>query len=254
MYESSRIITCSLDGHIKIWGSPNNIQLPSVFRHEKSNNTKEALLVRRDNNEPLVAQILGDLTIHSEGITKIVGLSSSEFVSCGNDGMVILWKDGRIQNELRNFRAYENMRQHKVEGFQDIREDPVNEEESTVEELDVIHSKDDIDINQQIFIPRLKSIDKSEYTEPQKRFIDKLIELKETTATGRESLGLPFGQGGRFGLPVVTHGNNFPVPQHTLDYAHILQLEKKNSTIQVCGILRELGYSETFVRYTRKKL
>ena len=81
-----------MDGHIKIWGSPNHVHLPPVFKQDKAAGGKDSLLVRRDNNEPLPAQLLGDLTVHSEGITKIVALSNSEFVSAGNDGMVVLWK------------------------------------------------------------------------------------------------------------------------------------------------------------------
>merc|ERR1712137_783456 len=109
LYDDSRIATCSEDGHIRIWGSASHFQLPPVFKVDpkpglaknqgkSSVSQKETLLVRRDPSEPLQAKELGDMVVHS-------------------DGIIVLWKDDRIEKEFRNFEAYNNLRAHNVSGF-----------------------------------------------------------------------------------------------------------------------------------------
>lgn len=38
---------------------------------------------------------------HSDAVYDMVALSDSALCSCGADGLVILWKDGREQTEIR---------------------------------------------------------------------------------------------------------------------------------------------------------
>jgi len=39
---------------------------------------------------------------HSDAVNLLISLNEHSFASCGADGLVILWKDGRIQSEIRN--------------------------------------------------------------------------------------------------------------------------------------------------------
>ena len=159
----------------------------------------------------------------------------------------IVLQDERIQKELRNINAHENLRTHKVAGIQPLENEVMEEEDSVAEDGQMSSEASLSDLNTPggIYKPKLEDVDLSNYSEVQRIFISKLIDAKKRTglftfcsilyvdqllATNKESVGLPNGQGGSFGLPPFTGGTlNYPIPRHSLDYAQTLFLEKKVS-------------------------
>jgi len=271
LYDNSRIATCSLDGHIRIWGSPHQTDLPSVFRVENnksslrsksttdvSSSHSETLLVRRD--EPLQAKLFGDLCVHHEAVTKLVMLSAFEFVSSGNDGMVVIWRDGRLVRYLRDFQSSDNLRMHNVHQFSHASLNLTRENENEMTEGEDM-SLDPYEVQTldepesfTTFHPKAETADLSSYTSAQQKFIQHIIEMKKVTATNRESSGFPTGQGGGFALPPNRTSVGVTLPSHTVEYARILKLEQKKTVTEVCDTLSGQGYSDNFVRLISRRI
>ena len=43
----------------------------------------------------------GEMLAHSYSVNRLLALSATGVASCGSDGLVVLWKDGRHQSALR---------------------------------------------------------------------------------------------------------------------------------------------------------
>eukprot|EP01087_Luapelamoeba_hula_P014030 TRINITY_DN4049_c0_g1_i3.p1 TRINITY_DN4049_c0_g1~~TRINITY_DN4049_c0_g1_i3.p1 ORF type:complete len:534 (-),score=41.62 TRINITY_DN4049_c0_g1_i3:35-1411(-) len=100
LYKGTRLVTCSADSSIKIWSvSPSGLQRRGV-RFGRSTRT---------------AQQVGEMWGHSEAVVCLLPFSSDSFASCGADGLVILWKDGRGQWEMRNRYATAALLQHHMQ-------------------------------------------------------------------------------------------------------------------------------------------
>jgi len=111
MYERTRIVSCSADSSIKLWG----------IRLESSSLTSRSTFGRL-RSAPTNPVCLGDMWGHSDAVYDMVALSESALCTCSADGVVILWKDGREQTEIRNQIAAISLMQHL------LLEPPANEE------------------------------------------------------------------------------------------------------------------------------
>jgi len=101
LYSGVRIISCSVDSSIRIWGSSQKINF--VKKAENDNSQKYSLVGSILKKPVRIDSIcLGDMLAHSDAVNLLISLNEHSFASCGADGLVILWKDGRIQSEIRN--------------------------------------------------------------------------------------------------------------------------------------------------------
>lgn len=62
----------------------------------------------------MAATQVGEMWGHSDAITTLLAFSQDSFVSCAADGLVVLWKDGRSQSELRNRFATASLLHHHL--------------------------------------------------------------------------------------------------------------------------------------------
>lgn len=89
---STRIVSCSADSSIRVWGA----QLGAPLKVAPSRYAFGRL--RAAPTQPIC---LGDMWGHSDAVNDMVALSESSLCTCGADGLIILWKDGREQSEIR---------------------------------------------------------------------------------------------------------------------------------------------------------
>eukprot|EP01104_Vermistella_antarctica_P021282 TRINITY_DN951_c0_g1_i1.p1 TRINITY_DN951_c0_g1~~TRINITY_DN951_c0_g1_i1.p1 ORF type:complete len:591 (-),score=75.97 TRINITY_DN951_c0_g1_i1:213-1772(-) len=115
LYQGTRFITCSVDSSLKLWGLPERILFDFRSKQPWSDVT-DAVRRARDGSRSrintilstippplyLEAVCLGEMSCHSECAHCLLTLSETSFVSCGADSLVVVWKDGRVQRELRN--------------------------------------------------------------------------------------------------------------------------------------------------------
>lgn len=59
---------------------------------------------------------------HTDSVNQLLGFTENSFASCSSDGSVILWKDGRVESELRNLYAAKAMKNqtHAIENDEKI--------------------------------------------------------------------------------------------------------------------------------------
>ena len=62
--------------------------------------------------------LLGEMTVHSGSVCSVVSINQTTFVSVGADGLAVLWKDGRVQRQLRNNLANASLLSHN--GLQQV--------------------------------------------------------------------------------------------------------------------------------------
>jgi WD40 repeat protein len=113
LYQGTRFVTCSADSSIKIWGA--RLQLPRVAALAGGGGSALSRIsstFSRIKAPLLQPECLGDMWGHSEAVYDLLALSDSSMASCGGDGLIILWKDGRIQSEIRNQIAAVSLWQH----------------------------------------------------------------------------------------------------------------------------------------------
>ncbi|XP_068694485.1 WD repeat-containing protein 41-like isoform X1 [Montipora foliosa] len=99
--------TCSEDGSVKLWGSPNPrlVCNGSQMKHFTSHVERFlGLSVSEIQNlsTPVYPALLGECVAHSGAINVAINLGGEGFASCGSDGLVVLWKDGVVEKERRN--------------------------------------------------------------------------------------------------------------------------------------------------------
>ncbi|XP_066020813.1 WD repeat-containing protein 41 isoform X3 [Pocillopora verrucosa] len=101
------LATCSEDGSVRIWGSPN-----PLFVCDGSTSPSFTLQVERflgksisevqNIKPPITPALLGECLAHTGAIHMAVNLGEEGFASCGSDGLVVLWKDGELEKKRRN--------------------------------------------------------------------------------------------------------------------------------------------------------
>jgi len=105
LYGGTRLITSSADSCIRVWGAKHQNPIPPVVRTsglEQILEAKPSLSLFEGREKPLRVVCLGEMWAHSDTVSSIESLSETSFASCSSDFSVILWKDGRVQKELRD--------------------------------------------------------------------------------------------------------------------------------------------------------
>jgi len=111
LYKGSRLVSCSADSLIRVWELPKGIRSKTHSR-------------RRPKSPPAQPRPMGDMLGHSGAVYDLIALSDNSVASCGADSLVVLWKDGRVQSELRNQAA-----SAWIVHYSQMREDPSEKQE-----------------------------------------------------------------------------------------------------------------------------
>jgi len=113
LYGSTRIVTCSADSCIRVWGAPLECLQQSGGKQAKNR-------FGRQKANVMQAVCLGEMWGHTDSVNALLHFSDDSFVSCGADAIVVIWKDGNVQSELRNQVAAVSLIQHNLEMEPDI--------------------------------------------------------------------------------------------------------------------------------------
>lgn len=119
VYNGKFLASCSEDGTIRLWGAEDFSEQPtegkSLLSKEgpesslerllgRSIQTKEKrrLLRKEDKYRVPSPVLLGECMSHSGAVQKLLTFNDNTMVSYGSDGIIILWKDGAKESEMRN--------------------------------------------------------------------------------------------------------------------------------------------------------
>ncbi|XP_062515716.1 WD repeat-containing protein 41-like [Corticium candelabrum] len=84
------VITCSQDARIRLW----EVDIEAILRAQ----------TQRKNFMPPVskyASFIGELMGHSGGVLSVISFRVDGFASCGDDALVLLWKEGARETRKR---------------------------------------------------------------------------------------------------------------------------------------------------------
>ena len=107
LYDGTKIVSCSSDSTIRIWGTAQKIN----FRKKRDTTEFVNNGTQQINTKPRAASKktkmyepikLGEMYCHTDQVNQLLSLTENAFASCSNDNSIILWKDGRIENDYRN--------------------------------------------------------------------------------------------------------------------------------------------------------
>lgn len=112
VYDGHYLATCSEDGAIRLWGqlpvectakgTENEVkELPSPVERFLGM-SKEQIKSNTGSKPPVEPVLLGECLGHSGTVQMIADYGMDGFVSCGVDGLLIIWKDGVLQRINRN--------------------------------------------------------------------------------------------------------------------------------------------------------
>jgi WD40 repeat protein len=104
------LATSSLDGHVKLWAVPlRDAQQQDSQQDAGSREEFEGPLskffrarIRESRKCELNLELIGVCSLHSSAVKTVIECAEEGFVSCGNDGILLLWKDSLMQREREN--------------------------------------------------------------------------------------------------------------------------------------------------------
>ncbi|XP_030832765.1 WD repeat-containing protein 41-like [Strongylocentrotus purpuratus] len=114
------LATCSEDGTIRLWGVDQRIRggsedgdnsakdlsmhkFTDIVQASHQKHSKESRrLFRREESRPPLLCLQGECVAHSGAVQMILDFRHDGMASCGVDGLVILWKDGELENAKRS--------------------------------------------------------------------------------------------------------------------------------------------------------
>ncbi|XP_013405116.1 WD repeat-containing protein 41 isoform X3 [Lingula anatina] len=105
LYHGLYLATCSEDGAIKLWGrAPAEKNDKDYFMNplETFTGLSSDKIRKLKKSETVEPCLLGECLGHSGAVQLFVDFGEEGFVSCGGDGLLILWKDGVLQNLKRS--------------------------------------------------------------------------------------------------------------------------------------------------------
>lgn len=250
MYNRTRIVSCSADSSIKLWGA----QLGGTSQKTPASRYAFGRL-RAAPTQPVC---LGDMWGHSDAVYDMVALSDSALCSCGADGLVILWKDGREQTEIRNQMAAISLMQNL------LLEPPTDEPEETLAlDLSAPIAPSETPQGRRSRANSTRRPRKPSLTSPRTKHKSPLKASRDGTPSKPSGLNSPEGQNGNAESPermtVSDSQVQFSSQQKrriTLTYRATLDLEMEaGATLQDSGafdLRQESNKSEEFgaVEYT----
>ena len=166
LYRGRKILTCSDDSTIRLWGpaqdldlllrqsssgsssttssmssampssgvgspltaSPSSISAagnnstsgdardPNLSSMQKETGTFRNLFSSKKKNKVNTPLLIGEMNAHSGAVESLMAVNQSTVVSLGADGLVVIWKDGRVQRQLRNNLANASLLSHASMG------------------------------------------------------------------------------------------------------------------------------------------
>jgi WD40 repeat protein len=81
-----RIISCSADACIRIWGTAQKVN----FRKKKEKDEEKVKVKKGAGRLDPVLQ--GEMWGHSDSVNNLLAFTENSFASCSGDGTVALWK------------------------------------------------------------------------------------------------------------------------------------------------------------------
>jgi len=111
LYDGTRLVTCSADSSIRLWEYRSGA---SSGQNESQEINLLSMSHGKLRGSSLKATCLGDMVAHSDAVHSVISLSETSFASCSADGLVILWKDGRVQEEFRNRMATRSLQKQPL--------------------------------------------------------------------------------------------------------------------------------------------
>ncbi|XP_071488469.1 WD repeat-containing protein 41-like [Diadema antillarum] len=117
VYDGKFLATCSEDGMVRLWGVDTRLKVAeegdysgeefSLHKFDSivqaSRQSKETRrLFRREESRPPILCLQGECVAHSGAVQMVLDFREEGMVSCGADGLVILWKDGVTESNKRN--------------------------------------------------------------------------------------------------------------------------------------------------------
>ena len=153
LYKGKKIVTCSDDSTIKLWGAPPDLDVSSISGNatqgsnannansnvnsphaNSNNNTSSTSSPGSSSSTPVQMQsvskesgttfrnlfskkktrtnapiLLGEMVVHTAAVNDILVINQSTFVSVGSEGLVVVWRDSKVQKKLRNNLANANL-------------------------------------------------------------------------------------------------------------------------------------------------
>jgi len=100
----SYLATSSLDGTVKLWAAPIT-QTYEDLSYLKDISSISRLFGKRTldfRNFPLNLELIGMCCGHSNSVKSIIGCGMEGFISCGNDGLVIFWRDSELLQKIED--------------------------------------------------------------------------------------------------------------------------------------------------------
>eukprot|EP00742_Colponemidia_sp_Colp-10_P007582 GILJ01008173.1.p1 GENE.GILJ01008173.1~~GILJ01008173.1.p1 ORF type:complete len:787 (-),score=114.53 GILJ01008173.1:134-2446(-) len=119
------LVTSSIDSRLKVWQlittqkkavkTSSNSSSSSSFNNTNINGLVNGSNVSKDATVSGL-KCRADLFAHNGAIRGLLRLTDYSFASCGDDGHVMLWKDGAVEREVRNSYAITSMQRfHAIE-------------------------------------------------------------------------------------------------------------------------------------------
>ncbi|XP_057305846.1 WD repeat-containing protein 41-like [Hydractinia symbiolongicarpus] len=99
------LATSSLDGTIRLWASPLPKTPEELAKAQQAVTPMSKLVGRRIQDcrvFPIKLELVGMCLAHSSSVQSVIKCGKEGFISCGNDGMVILWKDSELSRRRRD--------------------------------------------------------------------------------------------------------------------------------------------------------
>ncbi|KAK7481356.1 hypothetical protein BaRGS_00027436 [Batillaria attramentaria] len=107
--EGVYLVTCSEDGSIRIWGRPPldgddalDKELLALSPMERFTGMSDGELLQINEDNVWCPSLLGECLGHASTVQSFLDFDHEGLVSCGADGLVIVWKNAEMQKVRRN--------------------------------------------------------------------------------------------------------------------------------------------------------
>jgi len=95
----SYLATSSLDGTVRLWSAPLDKTQDIVSTSTLSTLFNRNMKDTKSSSQPLILNLVGVCYAHSNSVQSMVEFEDDGFVSLSNDGLIILWKNGKVMQQ-----------------------------------------------------------------------------------------------------------------------------------------------------------